>query len=547
MLSSLGALAAAPPPPSAGSLLKELHPATPRIPADAATRLTVELPDGTQLPALMSFTVTAIRITGNSAFDTATLHALVADAEGRTLTLSEFGEVVARITDYYHSNGYPLAQAIVPAQVIRDGIADVAIIEARYGAVKLDNSSRARSPLLTSTLGPLKNGQAIQQAALDRSLLLLADIPGVHVNATFQPGSLVGTSDLLVQATQGRSLVASARVDGYGNRYTGRPRIGAAVSFIEPLRHGDVASVSALSAGSDLNFASVFYETLLNGKGTRIGGSYSTLAYDVGAPLESLDAHGTARPASVWVKQPLFRGRNFNQSVQIQYDRVQLRDRIDIVAIRNDRHIGNAAMSFVGDARDTLLAGGITTWTLDWTSGRVAFDDDFAKFADSQTARTEGKFSKWSASVLRLQGLGRSTRLQFSATGQWANENLDSAQKMTAGGPYNVRAYDVGAAAGDSGYVATMELQQDFGAPGHRSGRWQAVAFVDTAHVTVNHDAWFAGPNAITLSGAGLGVNWSGFRYWSARVYVARRVGSVSPLVAEDSDTRGWGEIGWAF
>ncbi|PUA19125.1 POTRA domain-containing protein [Glaciimonas sp. PCH181] len=54
-------------------------------------------------------------------FDTAVLHALVADAEGQTMSLSRLDELVARISNYYHSKGYPLARAIVPAQSIVSG------------------------------------------------------------------------------------------------------------------------------------------------------------------------------------------------------------------------------------------------------------------------------------------------------------------------------------------------------------------------------------------------------------------------------------------
>jgi len=129
--SPLAAQAAEPVPPSAGSILQQIHPIKPPLPPPTETGLTIEREDGARLPPGAPFEVKTVRISGNTLFDTATLHALVADAEGKSLTLSQLSELAARITGYYHNHGYPLARAIIPAQVIRNGIVNLEIIEAR--------------------------------------------------------------------------------------------------------------------------------------------------------------------------------------------------------------------------------------------------------------------------------------------------------------------------------------------------------------------------------------------------------------------------------
>lgn len=179
-----------------------------------------------------------------------------------------------------------------------------------------------------------------------------------------------------------------------------------------------------------------------------------------------------------------------------------------------------------------------------WTVGRVDFDDAVAQFADASTARTQGGFSRWNASLARLQSLSAKSTLYLVLSGQWASANLDSSQKMIAGGPYTVRAYDIGAIAGDTGYLATVEFRQDLGSD---HGRWQALAFIDSAHVKVNKTAWVAGTNSATLSGAGVGLNWAGPNLWYARAYVAKRIGSTPVLVADSASTRAWIEVGKGF
>lgn len=532
--------------PSAGSILQQIRPVTPPSPSSTRPGLTIEQEGRAKLPPSAPFDVKTIQLSGNTLFDTMTLHALVADAEGNNLTLAQLDELAARITGYYHSHGYPLARAIIPAQVIRAGVVVIEIIEARYGKISLDNRSRVNTPVLEATLSPLHRGQAIDQADMDQALLLLSDIPGVVVNATLRPGERVGTSDLLVMANPGPAVSGNVTLDNYGNRYTGRARIGATVSVSNPLHRGDVLSVSGLtSENSGMNYGRLSYEALLNGRGTRLGGAYSALNYTLGDTLASLNGHGAAEVASLWARHPLLRSAGFNLYGQIQYDQMQLRDHIDASALRTDRTVDSGAVSLSGDTRDAFLAGGITTWNVSWTAGHVGFDDGSAQLADAATARTQGGFSKWNASFSRLQGLSQQNTLYLTFSGQWANDNLDASKKMAVGGPYTVRAYDMGAVSGDSGYLGTVEFRHTLGQAWN--GQWQVVAFIDSAYVEVNKTTWAAGTNNATLSGAGVGMNWSGPDQWSARAYLATPVGPTPELVASNTSARAWVEIGRGF
>ena len=543
--SSLAVQAAGPVVPSAGMILQEVQPTTPRLPSSNETGLTIERANGARLPPGAPFMVKLLQITGNTLFATDTLHALIADGQGKNLTLLQINELANRITDYYHDHDYPLARAIIPVQTIRDGVVNIQVIEARYNKIELNNSSPVIDSLLQATLSPLQSGHSISQIEMDHALLLLSDVPGVVVLATLKPGDAVGSSDLLVNTTPGPTRSGNLVLDGYGNRYTGRDRLGGALTFINPLHHGDTLTINGLSSGGGMNYGRAAYESLLNGKGTRLGASYSALHYILGEPLEALNAHGTAQVESLWATQTLLRTRDANMYGQLQYDGLKLADHIDASAIRADRHLDNWTASLTGDSRDALLAGAVTAWNLSWTAGSVTFDDAAAQLADAATARTEGRFSKWNASLARLQGLSEKNTLYIAFSGQWANTNLDSSQKTTAGGPYTVRAYDMGAVSGDSGYLLTIEFRRDLG--NGWLGQWQAVAFVDLAKVEVNKNPWASGPNEATLNGLGLGLNWSGDDQWTARIYVAAPVGSVPELVGTSNRARAWVEVAKRF
>jgi hemolysin activation/secretion protein len=100
---------AAPPPttqptvPDAGTILQQVQPVFPPPTPSSGTGLTIEQERGANLPPTAPFLVRSIQIVGNARFDTATLHTLVADAEGQSLTLAQLHERVARISRYYRA------------------------------------------------------------------------------------------------------------------------------------------------------------------------------------------------------------------------------------------------------------------------------------------------------------------------------------------------------------------------------------------------------------------------------------------------------------
>lgn len=536
--------------PDAGSILNQVRPSPASKPSSLAPLVGSSADKAVvPVPTTAPFLVKKIAITGNKKISTETLQALVADAEGTSLTLAQLDKVIFRITEYYNSQGFPLARAIIPAQTITDGVVRIQIIVANYGKVKLANTSRVNDKLLIATLSNLKPGDEIEQAGLDRALLLLSDLPGVIASGSLAPGAAVGTSDLSVSATPGVEFTGNLTGDNYGNSFTGRLRAGGTVSFVDPmnLKTSDILSLSALSSGTNMQYGRISYESVINGEGTRLGAAYSDLRYTLGGAVESSKANGGVQGSSIWVKQPLIRSRDNNVYAQIQADGLTLRDHSGDTVF-NDRSIKVWTASLSGDFRDDLASGGITSWNLGFTNGHVNIDNDASLAADALALKTQGSFSKWNLNASRLQRLFGQSSLFVSGTGQIAAKNLDSSQKMTVGGANTVRAYDSGAASGDSGYSLTFEMRQDLGAA--FEGQLQGVAFIDTAKITSSHtpiSSTTLTSNTTSLSGAGLGLNWSGVNQWNAKAFVATPIGETPSQEGIAKATRAWFEMAKGF
>ncbi|NQW94113.1 MAG: ShlB/FhaC/HecB family hemolysin secretion/activation protein [Polaromonas sp.] len=531
--------------PDVGTLLQQIPSQQPKAaPVSKLPGLMIEGADGKSatLPHSIPIFIRNIRITRNTVFDNATLMALVKHAEGRSLTLPELGELADLITSYYQSKGYPITRAMIPAQTITGGLVRIEVLEAKIGEIKLENSSRVRDALLQSTLTPLKNRGHVEQTSIDHVLLLLSDVPGITVKATLKPGQGTGTSDLVVATPPLPALSGDFVTDNYGNRFTGQVRATGMLTYNNLLHQGDTVNFSGLNSGSGLTYWRLAYEATVNGLGQRVGASTSNLEYFLGGPVSSANAYGGAQVQSLWTRQPLVRSVKRNVYGQIQYDQLQTGDPSSS-GNQTLRSLQNWTASLTGDAREAFFANGISSWNASLTHGHVAFND--ATDATNDPAKTQGLFSKLNLNLAHLQGIGPKDSLYLSYVGQWANANLDSSQKLSVGGANSVRAYRMGVISGDVGHVISAEWRHELGQA--LKSQWRALAFFDTAQVTVNKNPWVTGTNSATLRGAGVGLSWAGPDKWSGRATLAYPLGSIPALVDTTASPIGWVEIRTGF
>ena len=530
--------------PNAGTLQQQINPQLPAQPS----KQDIDLP-ATDEPGVQDdtpFTVSSITIEGNVSIDSTTLHELVKDYEGSSHTITDLQQACRRITSYYRAQGYPLARAILPQQEIDNGAVRIQVIEARYGSINLNNQSSVDTALLREFVKPLHNGDVITQGALDKSLLLLSDVPGVKTASGIKPGQLPGQTDLDINLEQGARLNGRVAVDDFGNKFIRRQRYGAGLNLNNLLHHGDVLGINVLSTGDRMHYGQISYDWLLNGQGSRLGASYASMHYRLGEDLKALDVNGSSEVAEVWLKHPMLRSRSYNLYATVKYQYNELKDRTGSTNLAKDRHLDNWLLTLNGDWRDGWLGGGVNSYLLTYTSGQVNYDDRVTALSDAATADTQGHYAKWNYNLNRLQAITGSMQLWLSVSGQVAQDNLDSSQKMVSGGPYSVRAFDSGAVSGDNGQLYTVELRKGLG---YWYGNWQVSAFFDAAQIEVNHQRWAAatGLNKAHLSGVGVGINWQGPHLIQGRLYAATSTGSNNTLTQDADHSVGWFEVAKYF
>ncbi|WP_048442054.1 ShlB/FhaC/HecB family hemolysin secretion/activation protein [Caenimonas sp. SL110] len=538
-LLALAQSAVAQQPPGAGVQLLQIPPAP--VQPRAAPQVRIEQRTAATPPATdeVQVRVQSLRVTGATVFAESDLVALTGFVAGAQLSLSQLQAMAARITGHYRQQGYFVALAYLPAQEIKDNAVTIAVSEGRYGSIAVRNATHLSEGIAQGALQGLGSGDYILQEPLESRLLVLSELPGVVVSSTLAPGVAAGTSDLLVDITPGARFSGSVDADNAGNRYTGQYRVGATLNLNNPLGLGDVASLRVLTSGSGLRYARASWQRQL-GRGT-VGVAYSWLGYELGKEFESLQAHGTARVASVFGRYPIERSRSSNLYAQLNYDWKTFNDRVDSTGAETDRKSRVLTASVFGDRTDTWGGGGYTTYLAALSSGVLDIQTPAARAADAITARSDGSFGKLAFNASRVQRMGVGPFSVYAGvSGQVASKNLDSSEKMVLGGMNAVRAYPEGEAYADEGVLLNLELRYDLAKPATLPGYMQLVAFVDAGSVTINHSPWVAGTNHRTLSGAGFGVNWGDPGNFQVRAYYAHKLGNQIATSAPDRSGRFW-------
>ena len=526
-------------PPSAGSQIQQIPPAP--VPQKAAPTIRIQPSSAPATPAsdAAKIVVNSLQVTGAQTYSEAELVALTGFSPGSELTLADLRSMALKITEHYRSKGYFLAQAYLPAQEIRNGAVIVVVVEGQYGKIAVRNQSNLSDTLVQRQLDGLNTGDTIAIAPLESRLLLLSDIPGVNVTSTLTPGASVGASDLIVDITPGQRVTGSIDADNGGNRYTGEYRLGATVNLNNAAGLGDVASLRVLTSGAGLNYARGSYQVQL-GKATA-GVAYSWLGYELGKEFSSLQANGTAKIASVYGSYPLIRSRNTNLYALLAFDHKTLQDRVDTTSSIVDRKAQVLMATLRGDHRDSLGRGGLTSYALTGTAGNIDIQTPSMRAFDAATAQSNGHFTKLGFSAMRLQSVTDSVSLYAGINGQIGSKNLDSSEKMQLGGMNGVRAYPEGEAYADQGYLLTLEARMQLPKLSEQMpGQLELVGFIDTGSVTLNKNPWTIGDNRRTLSGAGIGLNWSAYNNFVVRTSYARKLGSGSATSAPDKSGRFW-------
>lgn len=528
-------------PPDAGAILRDIEqqrPRTPEVPLGPPPSLSIEKPAVSSSAPRdnVKMRLNGVRVTGTTVFPASLLEALVDAGLHGDVTLGDADRAAEQITAYYRERGYILANAYVPPQEIADGRVQIAVVEGRYGSVQLANQSSARTATLADYVSRERIGHVVNEESLNRALLLLRDlVHGLPVTASLRPGVEAGTSDLTIFVSGEPQVQARVEADNFGSRSTGRVRFGAAAQVNELIGIGDQVEIRGLTTARGQNYLRVGWSAPLNGSGLRLETALAHSIYHLGGDFAALDASGTADSVSAGLTYPLLRGLGLNVNLLGSVEHKALKDSVGLLG--STARKSSTLLSLAVNAERLGDSGDATSGSLRLDNGHLNLRDPASEATDAASLQTRGGFSKLGYSATHGMPIGQSLVLQGSLSGQSASKNLDSSEKFSLGGPFGVRAYPVGEASGDSGWVASLELR-------YLTSSWidgvglSLFGFLDYGSAKLNEDPITAARNRRNLSGTGVGVSLARSGDYSARLMYAHRLGN-EPAISDQRNGRG--------
>ncbi|ELY5804933.1 ShlB/FhaC/HecB family hemolysin secretion/activation protein [Cronobacter sakazakii] len=473
----------------------------------------------------------------------------------RPLSFAGLQQMAEKITNYYRQHGFLLARAVLPPQTVRDGVLTVKIIPGRFDKSSFTSHSRLRDGMIQRMLdASTPPGKVISRSQLERLALLLNETPGVKAQVALQTGKIPGTAAVNATVTDDKRTGGYIGTDNLGSGTTGRGRLMGGFYAGELLRTGDQLQADALLSyeHADMLTGSVDYSSLINGYGTRAGVGYSRLDYQY--TFQDLDFSGYSDNWNIYLSHPWLRTGNARVDARLEGGQQLLTDKYP-AEFSVDTPRGRKTVNYISGGVNGSVAslpGGVTGLGLTFTTGRVDYRDDTARFWSGADIRgTTGQFARLNYRLQHEQQLTGPFSIYTSVSGQFANQNLDASQKLLLGGPASVRAYDVGDGAADNGTVATVEMRSRWALPaGYLPGTAPALTvspFYDHGWGQQNRDNTspvtgqrLAAQNHFSLAGAGVSVSLADSGNYSLSMTWARRTTSTDPVSGHKDRDRVW-------
>ena len=515
-------------------------PQLPSAPPGAAPEFSVPQTPTTRVPPdaeAIRFVLSEIAIDGVMAYSPEQLRSFYQDKIGQEVSLAEIYGIADEIQRKYREDGYFLARVIVPAQTVRDGLFRLQVIEGYVNEIQFEGDVGLAQGLAKQYLSNVTAERPLRLATLERSLLLVNDIPGITAKGLLRPASgELGAAQLVVTIAR-TPFEGFVNLDNYGDKYTGLWELAGSASANSFTPFGEQMTLTGLVSdpfnGFDQNknqWVTQFASSWRFGpQGFFAEGLASYGVSHPGFRVREFDFDSKTLLGSITGGYPVIRSRDLSVYGRLGFDYIDSdTDIFGGTKFSQDR-LRILHLSGTADFRDAWR--GANTMRAELRQGLPVFDATQSRDQETTRPGATAQETVLLASASRLQsllsgfdlaGFPASLNLFGSATGQYAFTRLLSYEQFQLGGTRYGRGYVYGELSGDDGLGLTTEVQLN-----HKPeisqfpyfDGYQLFGFFDYGRVWNSSDR--GGPNN-DLASAGAGVRTSLAQRLSLELLVAK-------------------------
>jgi hemolysin activation/secretion protein len=448
--------------PDAGALQQQLQReidiSRPQFPSEEITPQKQEKPAVEKKPDGQKILVKSFVVTGTTLITESQAQAALKNYTDRELTLDQIREAANAVAALYQKIGRT-AQAVLPPQDVVDGVIKIQIVEGRMGDAVIEFDDKDPARLKSSVIENFiyhynAQGSFVDLEGLERSLILLNELPGTQVQGELTAGTTEGSTNIVAKARDMGWLNGRIDATNYGSASTGVAQGIASLSLNNPFKAGDQFTLDAIGSEGSI-YAQLKYIVPVGYNGWRVGAGISALSYNSLASFSDIRSLGNSQVYGLYSTYALTRSATVKQNLSINFENKNYLNTSNGIEASNYQ-LNNLSAGING----SLLGEGYTAgWGGTLTVGNLSINNTTQLANDQNGAATQGYFAKLGLNASYSRPLPiEKTDLSVSAYGQLANKNLNSAEQIYLGGPYAVRAYPVAQGGGAQGAVASIEL-----------------------------------------------------------------------------------------
>jgi hemolysin activation/secretion protein len=469
--------------------------------------------------------VRSVAIAGATAFTDQQMRALLSGLVGPAVPLEKIEQARAALVTLYRGDGFVLTT--VNAQIEPSGELRFNVVEGRIVEVKLDGDIGPAGIQVLRFLNHLTEQQPIDNATMERWLLLAQDVPGVTLHTVLRPSADDPGALTLVAQVSRQAVNGLLSVDNRGFRQTG-PQEGLLVldanSFTQ---FGERTEASIYHTnGNTQNFGQLSTDFFVGGSGlhVRIYGGYGEA--NPSDYLRTIGYQGYTKTFGISGVYPVIRSRQQSLNAIVNLDAIETEIQTingsgqESRASRDSLRVGRLGGEY---ALEDIVLGGERP-AVNFASLRVSQGLPFLGGTGNRNALPARQnervdFTKVAIELTRTQTLfvpweGASVALKMTVKGQASRDVLPPSEKFFLGGSEINRGFYSGEVTGDNALTGSLELQLNTGLDLSLFDRpfpitAQFYAFYDRGETWENQNS---DPN-VRLSSEGVGVRLNLTRY----------------------------------
>ena len=501
---------------------------------------------------LIKILVKDFKFDGNLYYSNEELEEVIKEAVNKELVYDQLINVTRAISNHYKANGF-LATAFLPPQDINDGVIKIKITEAVLGTIIFDVEEEeklniSKENIRLKLLYKIEDSGVLNIDQLDKNVRNLNKIPGINALAELEEGKNFGETNVKVTAINTETIFGNTLVDNNGSRSSGYNKITNTINIDGLFNMGDRLAFTNVLSGDhhvkdnheESNYYAVSSTMPVGYNGMLATLRVSKMEYKLSAPFNSTKPSGYSSEYNLSLNRPLIVSPNFNLNTSFSLGNNKYVNDLG-TGNNSDKDVLKSIFNLGFDSRDERLGGGINYGSFALSLAKNDLTNNLSNYeTDQSTSDNNGRNFKGTLNLNRMQKLTDKTNLLVKFNGQLAADNLDGADQFSLGGPNAVRAYPSSEAAGDAGFVASLELKRNL------FKNLESTLFYDYGKIKLHKSLWndWNSTNKLKnnyhLQGYGVSVGIPIFQNFSINATHAKKIGSNSGRDSSGNDVDGF-------